>query len=75
MLMQKLVLAVEDYFDSRRSDPIALAYRLATLPEDTRVMLFETCVNYIREVAEREDVYSSEMTHCREVAREMIGPP
>lgn len=65
--------ALRKYFDTRMSQPFILASDWSLLPHEIQPPFFETCVAYIQEVAEMEDVWTSEMRLNRDIARGMLG--
>lgn len=70
--LRKAVSSLEIYFDNRQSDPIILARKWATLPDSVQEMIFESCVNYISEVAERREFYGGMMPHYHSIAKDML---
>ena len=71
-LQNKILDAIEVYFDSVTSDTLQLAHRLTVIPDAVQERFWETVIAYIQNTAEREDVYTPMMRVYRDQARNIV---
>lgn len=67
----KVLIALEQYFDTVSSDPINLAARVANLPDPVQERIWEFTINYIMETAGRGAFHSGLMSVYGEQARDI----
>lgn len=70
--LNKVLYAIQDYFECRHSSPLSLAYRLSSLPDEQQEQIFELCMAYMQELASRE-VFTAEMRNYKEIAKRMTS--
>lgn len=70
-LQNKVLAALEDFFDSRSSDILQLSHRMTTLPDNIQEGIWELVINYIQATADRDKGWTPMMNVYIEQARDI----
>lgn len=67
--MRKAITPLMDHLDTKRADPLMIAYEIATYPDEEQEGFFEVCLAYIQEVSGRNQFFTPNMANYGEIAR------
>ena len=70
-MQNKILLALEQFLDSRSADILQLSHRMTNIPDEIQERLWELVINYIMATADREKGWTPLMQAYIEQARDI----
>lgn len=70
-MQNRILLALEQFLDSRSADILQLSHRMTNIPDGIQERLWELVINYIMATADREKGWTPMMQAYIEQARDI----